>query len=101
MDQVQCVLAGDVTYNIILIIMAQHIAAKLLAPSYCNSVSFAVSGPNHLMRHLPQYSLLTCFFTSCKIFFSFTLRNYFLQVGGFSALVTSAPFAPLRIDPPY
>lgn len=38
MDQVQCVLAGDVTYNIILIIMAQHIAPKLLAPPYCNSM---------------------------------------------------------------
>lgn len=40
MDQVQQhqVLAGDVTYNIILIIMAQHIAPKLLAPPYCSSM---------------------------------------------------------------
>lgn len=64
MDQVQCVLAGDVTYNIILIIMAQHIAPKLLAPPYCSSML-----PNHLMRHLPQYSLLTCFFHFLQDFF--------------------------------
>lgn len=76
MDQVQCVLAGDVTYNIILIIMAQHIAAKLLAPPY-SMFSFAVSGPNQLMHHLPQYSV-----------FSFTLRNYFLHMGRCSASMT-------------
>lgn len=101
MDQVQCVLAGDVTYNIILIIMAQHIAPKLLAPPYCSSM-FPLRSLDLTTGCVICLSIVYShvFFTSAR-FFSFTLRKIFLQVGGFSALVTSAPFAPLRMDPPY